>query len=626
MTVDFVGLATRSLKLSRLLLPFAALSSPPGICRNLRYRSLLFDTTRVDPMRDIIVSERERLDLIHQADDIFLEVQERLYDAQKQRPTESKAKLVTTLDTFTIYGSLDEVTELYLNSDKKMVLDFSESRELAVLKPNTMQRPLDRTSLRWSLFHSPSRLIAKDQDFCYLEVMKPYGTADGRRGWARCSHSIKHPACPEFKGAQGVNVNRAELFYCGLFFEETDAMGVLNATVYYNIKGDNTPSMLIPMVLKARGKRTMELVNHYLQMSPMILKSRKISLTRALQLQGEKRCGACANYLSMWKPKDKCVMCGSYMCDKCNDIVSRNYLVDKLARGEVACFTCAHRRGKKIMIEENDLASSDNSGTAVKTHSILEHGQEGGLRDGSISSLHSEDHPKWFDDEGKPSHDFAQAKPQPKPQQPKPRAKQLSKQASTPVRRSEFIPHETFYLPSDNEERQRRRCHTRVSTRSTRHTAKGLDDDFMQRRRSKTTGNSRLSNRAKPTGCAPSRKDSPSDGHKTDSPEEMSMDFAPVGSQVGLNLEELNFRMRRYTTNSVPVQPMDWTDNGVRASTRCHTVDGTRKHERYQQPSRLSARPSAPMRSTTMTNDVPPSSIRYSKQNPCDLSYLASFK
>jgi hypothetical protein len=261
-------------------------------------------------MKDVIVSERERLDLIQQGDNMFLEVQGRLYDAQRQ-PAESKDKLVTVLDHFTVYGSLDAVTELYLNDDKKMVLDFSESRELVVLKPTTAQRPLDRTSLRWSLFHSPSRLLAKDQDFCYLEVMKPYGTATGRRGWARCAHSITHAACPEFRNAQGMDINRAELFYCGLFFEETDALGVLNVTVFYNVKRDNIPPVLMPMVLKARARRSVELVNHYLKMSDMILRSKKVSLTRALQLQGERRCGACANQLSMWRSKDKCVTCGS---------------------------------------------------------------------------------------------------------------------------------------------------------------------------------------------------------------------------------------------------------------------------------------------------------------------------
>lgn len=258
-------------------------------------------------MVQMIVSERERRNLIEQGDHIFLEVQERLYDAKKRRPTEYKHKLVTTLDTFTVFGSLDEVINLFLHAEKKMELDFSESRDLVVLTPYTPERPRNRTSMRWSLNYSPSRLLAKDQDFCYLEIMKPYGTEHGRRGWARALHSIQHKACP--KPLSGVT--RAELFYCGLFFEETDEVGVLYATVYYSVKTSTTPFVLMPMVQRARGKRTVELVNHYLKMSNMIFKSKKNSLTRALQLQGEKRCTACANPLSVWKLRCNCVMCGS---------------------------------------------------------------------------------------------------------------------------------------------------------------------------------------------------------------------------------------------------------------------------------------------------------------------------
>ncbi|KAG6587344.1 Zinc finger, RING/FYVE/PHD-type [Phytophthora cinnamomi] len=451
-------------------------------------------------MVGITVSERERLDLVRQADNVFLEVQERLYNAKAQgHPVESKDKCVSTLDTFTVYGSLDDVTELYLNDGKKMVLDFSESRELVLLKPSTKKRPLDRTSLRWSLFHSPSRILAKDQDFCYLEVMKPYGTADGRRGWARCSHSIKHDACPPFSPSQGIDFNRAELVFCGLFFEETDARGVLNATIYYNVKGDTIPPVLMPMVLKARGKRTIELINHYLNMSDTILKSRKLSL---------------------WKPKEKCHMCGSFMCDKCDDIVSKNYRVDGVARGQVVCFSCAHRRGTKLASEsENDeLASSGNSGSAVKTHTFAEEEQNGGLRDGSISSLKdaNEDHPKWFHDEGKPSVPLEQRKTsKQKPPQPRP-------QRLAPSRSSEFLPHETVFLPGDHTAEQRRRCQSRASTRQPRNVAM---DDFLERRQSRTTGNSRLSSRAKPTGCAPTRrKKSPRDIAEGD-----PTGFAPSG-------------------------------------------------------------------------------------------------
>ncbi|KAE9337321.1 hypothetical protein PR003_g12069 [Phytophthora rubi] len=453
-------------------------------------------------MVGIVVSERERMDLVRQGDNVFLEVQERLYNAKAQgNSVDSKDKCVTTLDTFTVFGSLDDVTELYLNDDKKMVLDFSESRELVLLKPSTKKRPLDRTSLRWSLFHSPSRILAKDQDFCYLEVMKPYGTADGRRGWARCSHSIKHEACPEFSTSQGIDVNRAELIYCGLFFEETDARGVLNATVFYSIRGDSIPPMLAPMVLKARGKRTIDLINHYLNMSSTILKSRKASLTTALRLQGEKRCGACSTQLSLWKPKEKCIMCGSFMCDKCDDIVSKNYRVDSVGRGQVACFSCAHRRGTKIAQESetDDLASSSNSGCAVKTHNILEEGHAGGLRDGSIASLNdaNEDHPKWFDDEDKAAFPLEQRKTS------KQKPPQFQPQRLAPSRNSEFLPSETVFLPGDHAAQQRRRCQTRASTRRP---ANVPMDDFLELRQRCTTGNSRLSRRAKPTGCAPTRR------------------------------------------------------------------------------------------------------------------------
>lgn len=101
-----------------------------------------------------------------------------------------------------------------------------------------------------------------------------------------------------------------------------------------------------------------------------------------------------------------------FMCDKCDDIVSKNYRVDSVGRGQVACFSCAHRRGTKIAQESetDDLASSSNSGCAVKTHNILE--EHGGLRDGSIASLNdaNEDHPKWFDDEDKAAFPLEQRK------------------------------------------------------------------------------------------------------------------------------------------------------------------------------------------------------------------------
>lgn len=182
------------------------------------------------------------------------------------------------------------------------------------------------------------------------------------------------------------------------------------------------------------------------------------------------------------------------------------------------------------------------------------------------------------------------------------------------------LPSETVFLPGDHAAQHRRRCQTRASTRRP---ANVPMDDFLELRQRCTTGNSRLSRRAKPTGCAPTtRRESP--GANTSRAN--STAFAPVGNQVGLNLEELNWRMRRNTTNSVPVEPIEWTDQGRRASARYHTVDGTRPHARYQKASRSPSRAASTTRTPSMTDFPKPTSIRYSKANPCDLSYLDSFK
>ncbi|CAH0485737.1 unnamed protein product [Peronospora farinosa] len=462
-------------------------------------------------MVGVFMTERERLDLVQQGDNIFLEVQERFYEAKAQNALPDKDKIVTSLETFTVYGSLDAVTDLYLKYELKMVLDFSESRELAVLKLNTKQRPLTRTSLRWSLLYSPSHLLGKDQDFCYLEVMKPFGTTDGRRGWARCSHSIEHKLCPVLQNAQGIDVNRAELFYCGLFFEETDQLGVLNATMYYNIKGYHATSLLIPRVLKAHLKRTVELVNHYLKNA--------VALVR--------------NHISIWKRKERCVLCGSLMCDKCNDIASRNCKVDqRYPRGQMP---------------------------AAGAYSIMTTHQEGGLRSESNLSLSGEDYPTWFYVEGKTSLLLDQKNQL--PQQPKPSQEKLLHQNLTSLTiQNVFLPYETICCRlmtqniNDGVVIQVRQlvCHQT-----------GVDNDVAARRRRQTTEFETIGQVKSRSSVPPRQKSCPKYGGQANTGNE---NFTPVGtplgSQVDLDLEELNWRMRRYTTHSVPVQPMELTDRG----------------------------------------------------------------
>ncbi|RLN55347.1 hypothetical protein BBJ29_008602 [Phytophthora kernoviae] len=465
---------------------------------------------------------------------------------------DAAANYLTALDKHVVHGSLDEVADLFLNEDKQLVLDFSESRELIVLQPTTKRRPLERTSLRWSLLHSPYRHLAKDQDFCYLETIKPYRTEDGRRGWAKCMHSIKHPACPEFTDASSIKVNRGELFYCGMFFEETNEVGVLDATFYYNLKRDKVPPVLLPVVLKSRGKRNSELLNHYVKTAQTIL---------------------------------------------CIDIVSRNHRVDGVKRGQVVCYSCADRRGSKSMLSF-EMADGDGESCSRLTH--MDDSVEDRLRDFSLSSLNSGDsYPKGFDDKGKPSL-------------------LLAKQEPPPDRNSQFVLCATLHLPTDNKPRQFKPAPLRRKTRvSFQQPARAERDNFQSRQRSRTTGNSRLSSRARatlvrPTADEESKELSPTySDPKVEPVEADPTDLEQEVSQVGLSLEELNYQMRRHTTTDAVPVPREWIVRGSQDSAS-YTSDGTRHYQYHNNF----------VRATPLS----PTSMRYSKTNPCDLSYLANFK
>lgn len=48
------------------------------------------------------------------------------------------------------------------------------------------------------------------------------------------------------------------------------------------------------------------------------------------------------------------------MCDKCSDLVVRNYRVNGVERGQVACFSCSHRHGSRITQEMDSRADSSH--------------------------------------------------------------------------------------------------------------------------------------------------------------------------------------------------------------------------------------------------------------------------
>ncbi|TMW67815.1 hypothetical protein Poli38472_007487 [Pythium oligandrum] len=267
-------------------------------------------------------------------------------------------KRVTLVDKRKVYATLEEIADLYLNEEKKLVLDFTESKAVAVLQAPTPRTPMEYVGMRWSFYKSPSRFV-RAQDFFYLETLKPFVDVYGRRGWAKCSHSIEHTMCPDNYATRGLN--RGRLYYSGVIFMETRELGVLETTFYYSLDTSSIPAFLIPVVLKARGKNNAALINHYVKVARVMNFAGRSNGTRLKQrLVDEKRCGACSNRMPKWIKKSKCNFCNAYICKRCIEIITKDYLFDSDGNEKVnACMLCAETHGSKVasLMEDDDESS-----------------------------------------------------------------------------------------------------------------------------------------------------------------------------------------------------------------------------------------------------------------------------
>ena len=266
------------------------------------------------------------------------------------------------------------------------------------------------------------------------------------------------------------------------------------------------------------------------------------------------------------------------MCDKCNDIVSRNYRIDRVAQGRVVCFSCAHRHGTKTALESetrsDDPRARDSSESAETAHAMMTAYQEDGPHEDSISSLSSDEilRSKCFDDEGNPLLVLAPKRSS------RQQAEQLNRRQQTLSRESDctiselqlqlsclscmptnivvrlwtVLPLETLSLPTDHataRQRQRRRCSTRVSSRWP---VVRRDKSVVTRSRSLTAMGgipTRLSTRAQPTAYVPSRHKIPlpDDGHPRDKPT-VPMTSSPVRSHVDA---ALSWQLNQCMNNAV---------------------------------------------------------------------------
>ncbi|GMF60765.1 unnamed protein product [Phytophthora fragariaefolia] len=144
--------------------------------------------------------ESEREDLIKLAHQQYKELFKNVRFAQANGfATKVRAFSRTTRATVCaetkIHATIPELVELFLGGRISAAIGFAQSQQIYRFVSPTREHPYRSCGMRWSLWHSPSKLI-RQRDIVYLEYMDTFVDERGRRGWARMTQSLEHRSCP----------------------------------------------------------------------------------------------------------------------------------------------------------------------------------------------------------------------------------------------------------------------------------------------------------------------------------------------------------------------------------------------------------------------------------------------
>lgn len=295
-------------------------------------------------------------------------------------------KSVMLCTTTTVYGTLEEVSALYVNDDSRIVLDFAESKRLYTLQEPSKTSPMRCVGMRWSRWKSPSKLVS-DRDLVYLECMDGFtDQATGRRGWARCTKSIVHPCCPESQHPYGPI--RAQLFCSGIVLSETDKFGVLEATSLVHINTHGVPGFVAQKALNSR-KKTAQNVNHLLKLTRQMNGSQHDEVF-ADELADERACRSCNEHISKWTRARHCRYCDEILCKKCALISYSNADANgKTTRMCIDCGTGKKPRSAGGIAEDRALSPSALAALSLQAHHSYSKGRVNSSRSIDTESVDS---------------------------------------------------------------------------------------------------------------------------------------------------------------------------------------------------------------------------------------------
>lgn len=218
---------------------------------------------------------------------------------------------VTTMEA----TALEDIMELYevdvehpnVQLETKLSPDMLHSVILYEIKPYNFHNNTVFIGIRWSALRSPYFLV-RNRDYCYLEIQRRFTLADGRRGFARCLHSVKIKSCPDMEKSHGFV--RGSMYRSGLVFIESQrdrrTLDVVQA-VYTDLKGN------VPNFVAASGLRHRLMNLEHLKKYVTMKRVANQTFARRSQMMAPdkvKTCFVCVDDIGTFQRRYNCQKCG----------------------------------------------------------------------------------------------------------------------------------------------------------------------------------------------------------------------------------------------------------------------------------------------------------------------------
>ncbi|OQR84894.1 hypothetical protein ACHHYP_12564 [Achlya hypogyna] len=287
--------------------------------------------------------------------------------------------------TFNLMGNIDEIADFCVKvscsgdstAHRKIAAELfclEATARLYSIEYPTSVAPYHYIGMRWSHIKSPMRMLLRDRDFCTIEYQDEYIDENGRRGYAMCSHSVEHNACPPLD--LGQNYVRSKLFHSGYVFTETDIPNVLKVTLYFDYGQHQKMAhyMLLNTVARHRLQR-IERINSLIGSHH----PRQVTSSRhSMYANSTAKCGMCdkafSKGLSFFQRKATCCICHSVVCRSCScewDVdTGRGLRRDRVCKH---CFRDMHQNARRLHHDYQDAISQYSGGRySGGNHSIVD--------------------------------------------------------------------------------------------------------------------------------------------------------------------------------------------------------------------------------------------------------------